>query len=92
MPRSPPWNHGSGCNNSSNALRPEGGLMELRNEGQCLALYKRTCPFIGMFDEARNVCCLDLDMIRNVVRAPVRQAASRHDGEPCCVFELDNEK
>jgi predicted ArsR family transcriptional regulator len=70
-------------------LRAEGGLMELRNEGQCLALYKRTCPFIGMFDETRNVCCVDLDVIRAVVRAPIRQAASRHDGQPCCIFELD---
>ena len=43
-----------------------------------------------MFDDTRNVCSLDLDMIRSVVGAPVRQAASRHDGEPCCVFELVN--
>ncbi|MGO8690636.1 MAG: helix-turn-helix transcriptional regulator [Thermoguttaceae bacterium] len=71
-------------------LRADGGLLELHSEGQHLALYKRTCPFIAMFDDTRNVCSLDLDMIRSVVGAPVRQAASRHDGEPCCVFELVN--
>ncbi len=71
-------------------LRTEGGLLDLRKEQGALVLYKRSCPFISMFDPSRNICCVDLDMIRNVVRAPVRQIASRHDGEPCCVFELDN--
>ena len=71
-------------------LRAEGGLLELRTEGGRLAMYKRSCPFISMFDDARNVCCVDLDMISEVVGVPVRQSACRHDGAPCCVFELDN--
>ena len=51
-------------------LRGEGGLLELRTEGGHLAMYKRSCPFISMFDDARNVCCVDLDMISEVVGAP----------------------
>ncbi len=72
-------------------LRSEGGLLELRTEGGHLAMYKRSCPFISMFDNSRNVCCVDLDMIGEVVGAPVRQSACRHDGAPCCIFELDSD-
>ncbi len=72
-------------------LRSEGGLLELRHEGGHLAMYKRSCPFISMCDDARNVCCVNLDMISDVVGAPVRQSACRHDGDPCCVFELEDD-
>ena len=71
-------------------LRAEGGLLELRHEGGRLAMYKRSCPFISMFDDARNVCCVDLDMISEVVGvagAAVRLPPRRR---PCCVFELEN--
>jgi len=71
-------------------LREEGVLLEYHSEGGHVAMYKRSCPFISMADETRSVCCIDLDMISGVVGAPVRQAASRLDGEPCCVFELVN--
>jgi predicted ArsR family transcriptional regulator len=71
-------------------LREEGGLLELQNENGHVALYKRSCPFISMADENRNICCVDLDMISNVVGAPVRQVTCRQDGSPCCVFELQN--
>ena len=48
-------------------LREEGGLLELHHENGHVALYKRSCPFISMSDESRNICCVDLDMISNVV-------------------------
>jgi predicted ArsR family transcriptional regulator len=71
-------------------LRAEGGLLDFHQEDGQIILYKRSCAFISMFDPSRNVCCVDRELIRNVVGAPVRQSASRHDGQPCCIFELDN--
>jgi len=73
-------------------LRDEGGLLELRSHNGQIAMYKRSCPFISMFEEERHICCVDLDMISNVVGAPVRLIACRHDGAACCVFEVDKAK
>jgi len=70
-------------------LREEGHLVEVREtaEGH-LILRKRSCPFASMFEETRAVCHVDLDVISALVQAPVRRIECRHDGDPCCVFEL----
>ena len=72
-------------------LCEEGGMLEIREEEGHVSLYKRSCPFISMADEQRNVCAVDLDMISTVVGAEVRHTMSRQEGAPCCVFELVNE-
>jgi predicted ArsR family transcriptional regulator len=70
-------------------LTAEGGLIEAveNGNGRCL-LYKRSCPFISMVDAERSVCFIDREMLSAVVGRPVRQTMCRHDGDPCCTFEI----
>ena len=67
----------------------EGGLIEAveGDDGQ-VVLCKRSCPFISMVDVERSVCYIDLEMMSDVVGRPVRQIACRHEGAPCCQFEI----
>ena len=69
-------------------LREEGTLVEVIEEDGQIAMYKRSCPFISMLDEARSVCCVDQAMMTAVVGRPVRRTSCRHDGDPCCTFEI----
>ena len=71
-------------------LREEGGLIEAVNENGRLVLYKRSCPFISMLDEKRSVCCVDREMMSAVVGRRVHRTSSRHEGDPCCAFEIAN--
>ncbi len=89
-------------NNRINAKRPQDRLRQLVHllgaEGELLeaveddrgqmVLYKRSCPFISMVDQQRSVCHIDQEMMNTVVGRPVRQTACRHDGDPCCKFEI----
>jgi predicted ArsR family transcriptional regulator len=72
-------------------LREEGVLAGVANENGKAMLYKRSCPFISMFDDEQTVCAIDLDMISFVVEHPVRRVKCRHEGAPCCAFELEPE-
>ena len=71
-------------------LSNEGVLVEIDESGEQLTLHKRSCPFIGMFDEMRNVCCMDEMIMTHVVGKPVKRISCRHDGDPCCVFAIDS--
>ncbi len=71
-------------------LSEEGGLVEIDDEGGALTLHKRSCAFISMYEPKRSVCRVDEDLISAVVGHPVRRVACRHDGDPCCSFELTN--
>ena len=55
-----------------------------------LLIRKRTCSFFSMFESTRSVCRMDERILSELVGAPVRQIASRHDGSPCCVFQIDD--
>lgn len=70
-------------------LSGEGALVEIDESGEQITLHKRSCPFIGMFDEMRNVCCVDEMIMTHVVGRPVKRISCRHDGDPCCVFVID---
>ncbi len=74
-------------------LCEEGHVVEIRKaaDGR-LILSKRSCPFITMFDETRLVCGVDVDVLGDLLGQPVRRTACRHDGDPCCEFELANGK
>lgn len=75
-----------------NLLSVEGGLIEAVEDDQGqLVLHKRSCPFISMVDQDRNVCHIDLEVMNAVVGQRVRQTACRHEGAPCCTFELVDE-
>lgn len=70
-------------------LEDEGCIVEIDEEedGQ-LSMRRRSCPFISMFEESRSVCQVDKRVLSLVVGAPVEQKTCRHDGAPCCTFEL----
>jgi len=70
-------------------MQEEGSVVEVvRQAGGELVLRKRSCPFIAMFEETRAVCCVDQEMMSDVLGVPVRRLACRHDGDPCCEFAL----
>jgi DeoR family transcriptional regulator, suf operon transcriptional repressor len=73
-------------------LAAEGGLIELSEADDGRVLFrKRTCAFLSMADSRRNVCHVDEEMMSYVVGRPVRRVCSRHDGAPCCTFEIEDE-
>ena len=70
-------------------LREEGGLLDVDSDGKRgLRIHKRSCPFFSMYEEAQNVCAVDREMMSLVVGAKVKRTACRHEGDPCCTFEL----
>ncbi len=67
----------------------EGNVVELETDGAGhLVMRRRSCSFYNMFDGNRVVCQIDEKMVSAVVGAPVRRTACRHDGDPCCIFEI----
>ena len=69
----------------------EGGLVDVVQKDGRMTVCKRSCAFISMFDPNRNVCNIELDMMKQVVGATIRRVGCRNDGDPCCSFEIDNE-
>jgi DeoR family transcriptional regulator, suf operon transcriptional repressor len=70
-------------------LREEGNLVEVCDSDKShLVLRKRSCAFVNLFEESRTICNVDLDVMSALVQAPVRRVECRHDGDPCCAFEL----
>ncbi len=67
----------------------EGALVELSRSGGRLVIRRRSCPFINVSDDKRTVCTLDQDLLAGVVGRPVHRIASRHEGSPSCIFEID---
>ncbi len=73
-------------------LEEEGGLVETHESDNQLVLHKRNCPFISMVDKNRSVCYVDQEMMSRVVGRPVRRTACRHDGDPCCTFQIASQE
>lgn len=69
-------------------LAEEGGLVETAIENGQMVMLKRSCPFISMLDEHRNICAVDEEMISAIVGHSVKRLACRHQGAPCCTFTL----
>jgi DeoR family transcriptional regulator, suf operon transcriptional repressor len=70
-------------------LTAEGGLIEvIEDDPRHVVLHKRSCPFSTMVDEHRSVCHIDEEVLSAVVGRPVRRTACRHEGAPCCTFEM----
>ncbi len=69
-------------------MAEEGGLVETSTEDGQMVMLKRSCPFISMLDEKRNICTLDEEMISAIVGQSVKRIAYRHEGAPCCTFTL----
>ncbi len=69
--------------------KAEGNVVEIETgDTGRLVMRRRSCSFCNMSDGSRAVCQIDEKIVSAVVAAPVRQTACRHDGDPCCVFEL----
>ena len=73
-------------------LEEEGGLVEVTAKGGQITVTKRSCPFIAMFDEERNVCAIDMELMTAIAGCPVRQVSCRHEGEACCRFEVEHSR
>ncbi|HPU05207.1 MAG TPA: MarR family transcriptional regulator [Thermogutta sp.] len=69
-------------------LREEGVLVDIQEENGRYTIRQRSCPYIMMYEENRAACLLDQETFALVLGGPVRQVACRHDGAPCCVFEV----
>lgn len=69
-------------------MEEEGGLVEVVGDNTHVVMRKRSCAFIGMFDDSRSICRLDTEMLSEVVGCPVRRVSCRHDGDACCTFEI----
>ena len=70
-------------------LQDEGVLLHLDEDADGgLVMHKRSCPFINMYEKTGTVCCVDLQMMKEVVGANVIQTACRHKGAPCCSFAI----
>ena len=70
-------------------LQDEGVLLQVSEDDEGgLVVHKRSCPFISMYEETGAVCCVDLQMMKEVVGANVVQTACRHKGAPCCSFAI----
>ena len=70
------------------AIEDEGGLVDVIEDEGKVTVSKRSCAFFSMFEEKRTVCSIELEMMSSVVGCPVRRVACRHDGDPCCSFEV----
>ncbi|NLE39173.1 MAG: MarR family transcriptional regulator [Pirellulaceae bacterium] len=70
-------------------LHDEGLLVEVVKENSHVSLHKRSCSFIGMFEENRRVCYVDQKVLSLVVGEPVHRTACRLDGDPCCIYQVD---
>ena len=67
----------------------EGNLVDVRRDKKGrLLMERRSCSFFSMFEDSRTVCELDLRVLSHVVGGCVRRVGCRHDGDPCCVFEI----
>ncbi len=69
-------------------LGNEGGLVEVVARNGKMVMKKRSCPFISMLDENRNVCCVDQQMMAAIVGSKVRRTSCRLEGSHCCTFEV----
>ena len=69
-------------------LEEEGGMTDMVRKDGHLTVTKRTCAFISMFDDQANVCAIDQALLSAVAGCPVRRTACRHEGSPCCEFEV----
>lgn len=67
-------------------LGEEGVLVDVIENGRRPVLEMLSCPFVNMFEETRAICCIDEEILKLIVGAPVKRVSHRHDGDPCCSF------
>jgi predicted ArsR family transcriptional regulator len=70
-------------------LNEEGGVIEVGEYKGRMVVYKRNCPLMGILEDKRAVCRIDLELMKTVVGEHVERTACRHDGAPCCAFAMN---
>jgi DeoR family transcriptional regulator, suf operon transcriptional repressor len=73
-------------------LNDEGAVIETAEEKGRFVMVKRSCPLVGILEDKRAICRIDLDVMRAVVGRHVTRTACRHDGAPCCTFIVNGKK
>jgi predicted ArsR family transcriptional regulator len=73
-------------------MNAEGCLTDATVSGGRVVLRKRSCEFQRMVDDKHSICCLDQEMMTIIVGNPLKRTACRHDGSPCCTFEIASKK
>jgi DeoR family transcriptional regulator, suf operon transcriptional repressor len=70
----------------------DGDLIDLvdSREGQW-TIHRRSCPFASVADSKQSICRIDQEMISAIVGRHVKRTACRHNGAPCCDFEIAGE-
>lgn len=67
-----------------------GGLAELEERGQQLAICGLSCPLAAAASHHPEVCLLAEALLSEVIGVPVQQRCE-HEGRPRCVFEIGEE-
>jgi len=72
-------------------LRKSGELIDVVEEDGKVILRKRSCTFLSLHEDERDVSCLGEGLMTKVVGKKVCRTSCRHEGAPCCTFELADE-
>ncbi len=67
----------------------EGCVVDMSERNGRIIFQKRSCPFLSMYEASGDICYVDRELISAIVGHPVRRVTYRHEGAPCCTFELD---
>jgi predicted ArsR family transcriptional regulator len=67
-----------------------GRLVEMKQEDGNVYYWKYTCPYALMVDDDRSICDIDRMGMEIGAGAPMIQIQHRLDGDPCCIFHLQD--
>lgn len=72
------------------ALQERGFAMRWARDGEDFVLRDAGCPFERLSVEHREVCCLDLEIMRRVIGAGVVREQWRREGSGACTFRVSD--
>ncbi len=67
----------------------DGNSLEWKLENGRLQIHQHTCPYQAVAGQHPEVCQFDRELIGCVMGKPVRQIASRIQGDSHCAYEID---
>jgi DeoR family transcriptional regulator, suf operon transcriptional repressor len=69
-------------------MAEEGALVEVGMENGHVVMRRRSCSFASLYDPKGTVCSIDETLLSETIGCPVRRTECRHEGNPCCAFEI----
>ncbi len=69
-------------------LRTEGALIEMEKGSNHLRMHKRNCHLARFYNDGSQICLIDNLVMQQVIDPSVCRIACRHEGDPCCIYEL----